>query len=158
MQFVNKYPSIGGLIPIPFAVGTIPDPSQWECDSVEEVLDLCRAITEVTEDHEELGISYEWNGIDGWEYLSSEEDVIKEYCDIYQGDSVEEMEEHHEIFYEAVLREYQKRAKVYSQYSLDDLVSHWRPKYVIGGDGYFVLNPQGDVVEPRVKTTEEEEE
>lgn len=159
MQTQAVIPSLGGALPLPYGVGTIPDPAHWDCESIEEVLDLCRAITEITEKHEELGISYEWNCQDGWDYLSSEEDVISDYCEMFKGQTVEEEEELHEIFYEAALREYQLRPVIFSRFSLDEIVSHWRSEYVVG-DGFFILNPQSDTVTPRVSTvvTEEEEE
>ena len=150
-------PSLGGVLPLPYGVGTIPDPAHWDCESIEEVLDLCRAITEITEGHEELGVTYVYNGIDGWEYLSTEEDVITDYCELFKGKTVEEEEELHEIFYEAALREYQQRPMIFSRFSLDEIVSRWRGEYVVG-DGFFVLNPQSDVVSPRVSTVIEEEE
>jgi hypothetical protein len=151
----KEMPRIGTLLPVPYGIGTIPDPDQWQCDSVQEVIDLCRAITEMTEGHEDLGIEYEWNTVDGWDYLSTEEEVISDFCELYHGESVEENEVLHDVFYEAVLHEYRTRPRNYSNYSLDDLVSYWRSKYTVG-DRHFVLDSLSTAVEPRVKTTEEE--
>lgn len=151
----KEMPRIGTLLPVPYGIGTIPDPDQWQCDSVQEVLDLCQAITELTEGHEDLGIEYEWNGVDGWDYLSTEEDVISDYCEIYKGESVEDTEELHDLFYEAVLVEYRTRPRNYSNHPLDDLVEYWRPHYSVG-DKHFVMDSLSTAVEPRVKTTEEE--
>lgn len=153
----QEMPRLGTLLPVPYGIGTIPDPDQWQCDSIQDVLDICRAITETTEQHEELGIEYEWNNVDGWDYLSTQDDVIEDFCDMHKGMNVEENEELHEVFFEAVLLEYQNRSRNYLNHSINDLVSYWRPKYIVG-DKHFVLDTTSTAVEPRVKTTEEEED
>ena len=156
MTVETAVPSFGSIVSIPYAVGTIPDPANWECESAEEVIELCEAIVSITETHE--SVDYEWNGADGWEYISDDEDVIAEWCEIWKGCAAKDNEEVQAIFREAVLREYMTRPKVFSAYSIDDLVEYWIGKYNVG-DGHFILSDLTVVPEEvRVKTESEEEE
>ena len=151
----NEVPSIGTVLTIPCAVGTIPDPTTWNCDTAEEVIELCEAIVSLTECDD--GVEYEWNNQDGWDYVSDDEEVINEWCLIWKGERADSNEEVQGVFHEAVLREYQTRPKVYSSYSLDQLIDYWSSEYQVG-DKCFIRDTLASFQEPRVKTTEEEEE
>ena len=151
----KEYPSIGTILDIPFAVATIPDPANWECETAEEVIELCQAITSITEEHD--CVTYEWNYQDGWDYITDDPDAIDDWCTVWQGEPADSNEETKQIFHEAVLREYQTRSRIYSSYSVDELVEYWIPKYNVG-DKHFILGSITVPVEPRVKTVVEESE
>lgn len=150
-----EYPRLSNLIPVPFGVGTIPDPAHWEgMDTVEEVIAMCSAIVDAAEHLED--VDFEWNNMDGWDYLSADEDTISEFCDVWK-DTPASDEMVFAMFEEAVLREYQSRPKVFSRIAAHDLIEHWKDHYKVG-DSYFVYTDTVDGVEPRVSSACSEEE
>jgi hypothetical protein len=150
----SDYPRLSNLIPVPFGIGTIPDPGKWEgMDTVEDVIEMCSAIVDAAEHLED--VEFEWNSIDGWDYLSADEDTISEFCEVWKDTPVTD-ECVFPMFEEAVLREYQTRPKVFGQYSFNDLVEHWKQYYSVG-NGYFVSDSGVVPSHPRVIHEEVEE-
>lgn len=148
-------PKLSNLLPVPFGVGTIPDPANWEgMDTVKDVIEMCSAIVDLSEHLED--VNFEWNDMDGWDYLSTDEDTISEWCNVWQG-TIASDEMVSDMFEEAVMREYQTYPKVFSKYSCDQLVDRWKDHYEVG-DGNFVLTDGVEPVEPRVTSACSEEE
>lgn len=145
-----EIPKLGNMLAIPYGYGVIPDPGQCEFESAEEVIEFAAAVTDLSALIPE-GTELEWNTVDGWEFISNEPEIIQEYCEPYLNDLVEENEQFHDIFHEAVLNEYVARPKVFSRVSVDDLVEHWRPKYRIIS-GFFELVPTSQPSAARATT------
>ena len=148
-----EIPRLSNLIKVPYGVGTIPDPSKWEVDTVEDVIELCSAIVDVSENLE--GVEFEWNDMDGWDYLAEDDDTINEFCDVWL-DTEASDEYILPVFAEAVLREYKARPQIYSRYSVHELVEYWKDHYRIG-HGHFIFVGEVVPIEPRVSCEEVQE-
>lgn len=92
-----------------------------------------------------------------WFYKSTDESIIEAYAEEKEGLGPMDDADLEEIFRIAVMNEYRTHPRRYSSFSLDGLYEYWAPRYIVT-NGVFDVAPQGQVTEPRVKLTEDEEE
>lgn len=157
-QMSVDVPSLGAL-PLPYGYGMVYTPETGDFDDLEDLVDYCNYVSMVFKhvDFDEFEEVECDDDCRAWAFKSTDEAIINNYTDEMDGLGPADDANLEEIFRVAVMNEYREHPRRYSSFSLDGLLEYWAPRYIVM-NGVFDVPPEGQVTEPRVKLTEDEEE